>query len=141
GVRLGRPRGRPGAGDRWRRLSPRPRRLPAGAVRARAHRRGVTLRARRRARLITWGAPTWPPPPPKRSARPGGAVAPLDSPPVSPATRVALAIATVGGAGFAPVAPGTVARALTVLLLRVVPFSRAGLVPFFVFVALRGPSA
>ena len=65
-------------------------------------------------------------------------MAPLDSPPVSPATRVALAIATVGGAGFAPLAPGTVASALTVLLLWVVPFSRAGLVLFFVFVAVIG---
>src|SRR5213593_4503607 len=37
--------------------------------------------------------------------------------PVSTTTRVALVIATVGGAGWAPVAPGTVASALTVLLL------------------------
>jgi phosphatidylglycerophosphatase A len=65
-------------------------------------------------------------------------VAPLDSPPVSATTRVALAIATVGGAGFVPVAPGTVASALTVLLLWLVPFSRAGLVLFFVLVAVIG---
>ncbi|PYM85926.1 MAG: phosphatidylglycerophosphatase A, partial [Candidatus Rokuibacteriota bacterium] len=51
---------------------------------------------------------------------------------------MALVIATVGGAGFAPVAPGTVASALTVLLLWVVPFSRAGLVLFFVLVAAIG---
>src|SRR5439155_1527640 len=58
--------------------------------------------------------------------------------PVSTTTRVALVIATVGGAGWAPVAPGTVASALTVLLLWLVPFSRAGLVLFFVAVTLIG---
>ncbi|PYM24889.1 MAG: hypothetical protein DMD80_22865 [Candidatus Rokuibacteriota bacterium] len=58
--------------------------------------------------------------------------------PVSTTTRVALVIATVGGAGWAPVAPGTVASALTALLLWLVPFSRAGLVLFFVAVTLIG---
>ena len=51
---------------------------------------------------------------------------------------MALVIATVGGAGWAPVAPGTVASALTALLLWLVPFSRAGLVLFFVAVTLIG---
>jgi phosphatidylglycerophosphatase A len=51
---------------------------------------------------------------------------------------VALAIATVCGAGRAPVAPGTVASALTVLLLWLVPFSRAGLVLFFLAVTAIG---
>jgi phosphatidylglycerophosphatase A len=51
---------------------------------------------------------------------------------------VALAIATVGGTGWAPLAPGTVASALTLLVLWLVPFSRAGLVLFFVAVTLIG---
>jgi phosphatidylglycerophosphatase A len=51
---------------------------------------------------------------------------------------VALVIATVGGAGFAPIAPGTVASALTVALLWLVPFSHVGLVAFFVVVTLLG---
>jgi phosphatidylglycerophosphatase A len=51
---------------------------------------------------------------------------------------VALVIATVGGAGFAPIAPGTVASALTVALLWLVPFSHVGVVAFFVVVTLLG---
>src|SRR5207245_197328 len=57
---------------------------------------------------------------------------------VAPADRVALIIATAGGAGWVPVAPGTVGSALTVLVLWLVPFSRAGLVVFFVVVTLAG---
>jgi phosphatidylglycerophosphatase A len=44
----------------------------------------------------------------------------------------------VGGAGYAPVAPGTVASALTVLLLWLVPFTRAGLVVFLGAVVVLG---
>jgi phosphatidylglycerophosphatase A len=44
----------------------------------------------------------------------------------------------VGGAGYAPVAPGTVASALTVLLLWLVPFTRAGLVVFLGAVIVLG---
>jgi phosphatidylglycerophosphatase A len=51
---------------------------------------------------------------------------------------VAVALATVFGAGFAPVAPGTVGSALTVLLLWIVPFSRAGLVVFLLAVIVVG---
>jgi phosphatidylglycerophosphatase A len=51
---------------------------------------------------------------------------------------VALAIATVGGAGRAPVAPGTVASALTVVFLWLVPFSRPALVVFFLAVTVVG---
>jgi phosphatidylglycerophosphatase A len=40
----------------------------------------------------------------------------------------------VGGAGYAPVAPGTVASALTVLLLWLVPFTRTSLVIFLAVV-------
>jgi phosphatidylglycerophosphatase A len=47
-------------------------------------------------------------------------------------------VATVGGAGYAPVAPGTVASALTVLLLWLVPFTRAGLFLFFAVVVVLG---
>jgi phosphatidylglycerophosphatase A len=52
--------------------------------------------------------------------------------------RIAVGIATVGGAGFSPFAPGTVASALTLLVLWLVPFSRAGLVAFFVAVTVVG---
>jgi phosphatidylglycerophosphatase A len=69
-----------------------------------------------------------PQPPP--SSRPGTAWARLD--------RVAVALATVGGVGWAPVAPGTVASALTAVVLWIVPFSRAGLVVGFVAVAVIG---
>jgi phosphatidylglycerophosphatase A len=48
--------------------------------------------------------------------------------------RLALAIATVLGAGYSPIAPGTVASALTVALLWAIPFSRLGLVLFLVAV-------
>lgn len=44
----------------------------------------------------------------------------------------------MGGAGYAPVAPGTVASALTVLLLWLVPFTRAGLVVFLGAVIVLG---
>jgi len=64
--------------------------------------------------------------------RPGEAVA---SPDLS---RLALAIATVGGVGYAPVAPGTVASALTVAALWLLPFSRSALVLFFVIVTVVG---
>jgi phosphatidylglycerophosphatase A len=47
-------------------------------------------------------------------------------------------LATFFGAGHAPVAPGTVASALTVLLLWAVPFSRPGLLVFLVAVTLAG---
>ena len=52
--------------------------------------------------------------------------------------RVALVIATGCGAGYSPVAPGTVGSALTVLVLWIVPFSRASLLLFFVAVTLGG---
>jgi phosphatidylglycerophosphatase A len=51
---------------------------------------------------------------------------------------VAVALATVGGVGWAPIAPGTVASALTAVVLWLVPFSRAGLVVFFVAAAVIG---
>jgi phosphatidylglycerophosphatase A len=47
-------------------------------------------------------------------------------------------VATAGGAGYAPVAPGTVASALTVLVLWLVPFSRGGLVVVLVAVTVAG---
>lgn len=56
----------------------------------------------------------------------------------SASDRLALAIATVGGAGYAPVAPGTAGSAVTALLLWTVPFSRSGLVAFFVLVVAVG---
>ena len=51
---------------------------------------------------------------------------------------MAVVIATVGGVGRAPLAPGTVASLLTVLILALVPFSQIGLVGFFVAVTVIG---
>ena len=52
--------------------------------------------------------------------------------------RIALFIATAGGAGYSPVAPGTAGSAVTALLLWLVPFSRSGLVAFLVGVVVVG---
>ena len=52
--------------------------------------------------------------------------------------RLALLIATAFGAGYSPVAPGTAGSAVTVLVLWLVPFSRVGLVLFFVAVVVIG---
>jgi phosphatidylglycerophosphatase A len=52
--------------------------------------------------------------------------------------RLALLVATVGGAGRSPIAPGTVASIITVIVLAVVPFTRTALVGFFVIVMLGG---
>jgi phosphatidylglycerophosphatase A len=49
-----------------------------------------------------------------------------------------LLVATVGGAGYARVAPGTVGSGVAVLLLWLVPFSRAGLVVFLAAVIVAG---
>jgi phosphatidylglycerophosphatase A len=51
---------------------------------------------------------------------------------------VALVVATACGAGYSPWAPGTAGSALALLLVWVVPFSRAGLLVFFVAVTLAG---
>jgi phosphatidylglycerophosphatase A len=51
---------------------------------------------------------------------------------------VAVLVATVCGAGYSPVAPGTVGSAVTVLLLWLIPFSRGGLVLFLVVVTAVG---
>ena len=47
-------------------------------------------------------------------------------------------IATLFGAGYAPIAPGTAGSAVTLVILWLVPFSRVGLVLFFVVVTLVG---
>jgi len=52
--------------------------------------------------------------------------------------RVAVVIATVGGVGWAPLAPGTVASLVTVVFLAFVPFSRAGLIIFLLAVVVVG---
>lgn len=52
--------------------------------------------------------------------------------------RLALLIATVFGAGYSPIAPGTAGSAVTVLILWLVPFSRGGLVLFLVAVVVIG---
>jgi phosphatidylglycerophosphatase A len=44
----------------------------------------------------------------------------------------------VGGAGYAPVAPGSLASAITVLVLWLVPFSRVALFCFFGAVTVAG---
>jgi phosphatidylglycerophosphatase A len=51
---------------------------------------------------------------------------------------VAVLIATVFGAGYSPVAPGTVGSAITVLVLWLIPFSGGGLVLFLVAVIAVG---
>jgi phosphatidylglycerophosphatase A len=57
---------------------------------------------------------------------------------VSVLDRLALLIATVFGAGYAPIAPGTAGSAVTLLILWLIPFSRAGLVVFLVAVVVVG---
>jgi phosphatidylglycerophosphatase A len=52
--------------------------------------------------------------------------------------RIALFIATAGGAGYSPVAPGTAGSAVTALLLWLVPFTRSGLVLFLLVVVVAG---
>ena len=51
---------------------------------------------------------------------------------------MALAIATVFGAGYSPVAPGTVGSAVTLIVLWLLPFSIVGLTVFLVVVLLVG---
>lgn len=57
---------------------------------------------------------------------------------MSVADRVAVAIATVGGAGWSPVAPGTVGSAVALGLIWFLPGGRVGLVAFFVVVTVVG---
>jgi phosphatidylglycerophosphatase A len=57
---------------------------------------------------------------------------------VSVLDRLAVLIATVFGAGYSPIAPGTAGSAVTVALLWLIPFSRAGLVLFLIAVVLGG---
>jgi phosphatidylglycerophosphatase A len=52
--------------------------------------------------------------------------------------RVAFFVATVGGAGLAPMAPGSVGSAVAALLLWLIPFSRLGLLAFLVAVTVAG---
>jgi len=52
--------------------------------------------------------------------------------------RVAIFVATVGGAGLAPVAPGTVGSVVAALLLWLIPFSPPGLIVFLVAVTAAG---
>ena len=52
--------------------------------------------------------------------------------------RAGFLIATALGAGYSPIAPGTAGTAVAVLVLGLVPFSRAGLVLFFVVVTAVG---
>jgi len=52
--------------------------------------------------------------------------------------RLALLVATAGGAGYAPVAPGTVGSALAAAILWLVPFSPLGLALWMLAVTLAG---
>jgi phosphatidylglycerophosphatase A len=52
--------------------------------------------------------------------------------------RVAMLVATVGGVGYAPVAPGTVGSAVAAVLLWLIPFSNVGLVFFLLAVTSAG---
>ena len=56
----------------------------------------------------------------------------------SAADRIALLIATAGGSGYSPIAPGTAGSAVAALVLWLVPFSRGGLVIFLVVVVVAG---
>jgi phosphatidylglycerophosphatase A len=58
--------------------------------------------------------------------------------PLTAPNRIALFVATAGGAGYAPIAPGTVGSALAALLLWLIPFSREGLVLFLLAVTVAG---
>jgi phosphatidylglycerophosphatase A len=51
---------------------------------------------------------------------------------------MALVIATGLGAGYSPIASGTAGSAVALLILWLVPFSRVGLVVFFVVVTVAG---
>ena len=52
--------------------------------------------------------------------------------------HLALIIATAGGAGYSPVAPGTAGSLVAVAILWLVPFSRSGLIVYFILVTLVG---
>ena len=52
--------------------------------------------------------------------------------------RAALLFATAFGTGYSPVAPGTAGSAVALVILWLVPFSRVGLVAFFIVVTLAG---
>ena len=68
----------------------------------------------------------------------GLARAPQAPPPPRFIDRLALLIATVFGAGYSPIAPGTAGSAVAVLVLWLVPFSRVGLGIFLVVVVVVG---
>lgn len=53
-------------------------------------------------------------------------------------SRAALVIATACGVGYSPVAPGTAGSAVALVILWLVPFSRVGLIAFFVVVTIAG---
>ena len=58
--------------------------------------------------------------------------------PRPPAERLALAVATLGPVGYAPVAPGSVGSAVTVLVLWLLPFTMLGMTVFLVVVLVAG---
>ncbi len=58
--------------------------------------------------------------------------------PVSGVDRLALAVATVGGAGRSPVAPGTAGSAVALAILWLVPFAPVALVAFLLAVTVAG---
>jgi phosphatidylglycerophosphatase A len=62
----------------------------------------------------------------------------LGSKPRSFTDRLALVIASVGGAGYSPVASGTVGSFVTLVAVWLIPFSRSGLAVTLVVVTLVG---
>ena len=62
----------------------------------------------------------------------------MSAPPLNVMDRVALAVATLGGAGYAPVASGTVGSAVVVVLLWLIPFSTPALLATLVAVTAAG---
>jgi len=57
---------------------------------------------------------------------------------LTPASRIALVIASAFGAGYSPVAPGTAGSAVALVILWLVPFSQLGLIVFFLAVTFFG---
>jgi phosphatidylglycerophosphatase A len=88
--------------------------------------------ASRRSASSKWTVTSWSE---SNADAPGG---PAGTPRLSPLDRLAFALATCGGAGYAPVASGTVGSAVALVLLWLIPFTPLALVWATVAVTLVG---
>ena len=86
----------------------------------------------------TSSSPSEPDPEGSADAPEGSADAPEVTVAVRLSDRVALVVATACGAGFAPIAPGTVASALTVVVLWFAQLSIVGSLTFLLVVTVTG---